>query len=88
MQTVGYEGSQLFSSVEVGGTVTEVCEEDFSQPIPSLSLSNLCGSGGKTLKLVNGISPQSKSGGDDGIHVSGYEGSQLLSFVCNDGVDG
>ena len=48
-----------------------------SHPIPSLSTSNLCGSGGRTVKFLVGISLQSKSGGLGGIQKSGYAGSQL-----------
>ena len=33
--------------------------------------------GGTTLKCLSDISPQSRSGGGEDMHVSGYEGSQL-----------
>ena len=42
-----------------------------SQPIPSLSLSNPCGSEPTTLKFLYEISPQSKSGGYGGMQTSG-----------------
>lgn len=48
-----------------------------SQPTPSLSPSNPCGSLPTTLKLVAFTWEQSRSGGGDGIHTVGYEGSQL-----------
>ncbi len=79
MHTSGYEGSQFFSWV--GWTGSEDVVEPTSQPIPSLSPSNLCGSGGITLKFEYPISPQSKSGGYSGIHTSGYDESQLFSWV-------
>ena len=50
-----------------------------SHPIPSLSPSNLLGSGLITLKFEYPVSPQSKSGGSSGIHTSGYDESQLFS---------
>jgi len=34
-------------------------------------------SGGTTLKCLSNISLQSRSGGGEDMHVSGYEGSQL-----------
>jgi len=42
-----------------------------SQPIPSLSPSNLWGSGCNTVNRFCGISLQSKSGGLDGMQKSG-----------------
>ena len=42
-----------------------------SHPTPSLSPSNLCGSGGNTVKLRCGISSQSTSGGRGGIQTVG-----------------
>ena len=58
-----------------------------SQPIPSPSLSNPWGSGDKTLKFLDDTSAQSKSGGGDGMHTSGYEESQLLNcaYASQDG---
>lgn len=47
-----------------------------SQPTPSKSPSNRCGSGGCTAKRLNGMSPQSRSGGGGGMHTSGYAGEQ------------
>jgi len=32
---------------------------------------------GSQKKILNSISPQSKSGGQGGTHTSGYEGSQV-----------
>lgn len=43
----------------------------FSQPIPSLSESKLCGSGGRTVKLRCSISLQSRSGGGEGMQTVG-----------------
>ena len=60
----------------------------YSQPIPSLSPSNLCGSGCNTVNLFWGISPQSKSGGGGGIQKSGYEGSQSLCIWVDSGGGG
>ena len=48
-----------------------------SHPIPSPSPSNLCGSFGNTAKSLCSISPQSKSGGGDGIQKSRYAASQI-----------
>ena len=45
--------------------------------MPSLSPSNLCGSGCLTRKFRYGMSLQSRSGGGGGIHTVGYDGSQL-----------
>ena len=59
MHTSGYEGSHSW----VGSTGLGDEGEPTSQPMPSLSASNPCGSGCKTLKFANWISPQSKSGG-------------------------
>src|SRR5215211_7012188 len=52
--------------------------------MPSLSLpSNPCGSGGTTSKLRAQTSSQVKSGGGDGIQLSGYEESHVVSsFSC------
>src|SRR2546429_1789127 len=47
--------------------------------MPSRSASKLCGSGRNTLKRRNGMSPQSRSGGGDGMQTVGYDGSQLLA---------
>ena len=52
--------------------------------MPSPSRSNPWGSGGTTLKCLSDISPQSRSGGGEDMHVSGYEGSQLpLTIVAS-----
>jgi len=72
MHTSGYDESQLFSSVVWTGSDLV---DPTSQPIPSLSPSNPCGSGGTTLKLLYPISPQSKSGGYGGMHTLGYDES-------------
>src|SRR5215211_3868113 len=51
-----------------------------SHPMPSLSPSNPCGSEPDTSKFSGTpSSSQFNSGGGDGIHTSGYEGSQELS---------
>jgi hypothetical protein len=42
-----------------------------SQPIPSLSPSKPCGSGGTTAKRRNETSPQFRSGGYGGMHTPG-----------------
>jgi hypothetical protein len=52
-----------------------------SQPVPSQSRSNPCGSGGRTLKFLSVISSQFKLGGGDAIHTSGYEASHDASSV-------
>ena len=55
-----------------------------SQPIPSSSLSNPCLSSPITLKLLYGISLQSKSGGYGVMQTFGYDGSQESLAVCVD----
>ena len=47
-----------------------------SQPIPSRSPSKRCGSGARTTKRRNVISPQSRSGGGGGMQTEGYAASQ------------
>src|SRR5215204_5871957 len=65
-----------------------------SHPMPSLSLSNPCGSGDNTLKLVPSTSSQFKSGGLGGMQKSGYEESHAASpsspspSVCPTGASG
>src|SRR4051812_8412927 len=47
---------------------------------PSYEPSKWCGSGGKTVNRLAPISPQSRSGGGEGMHTSGYDGSQLAAL--------
>src|SRR5215207_2782061 len=54
-----------------------------SHPMPSLSPSNPCGSGGTTSKLRVPTSSQVKFGGRGGIHISGYEESHTVSSVSS-----
>ena len=52
--------------------------------MPSESPSKLCGSDDLTLKFLSGISPQSRSGGDEGMQTSEYAESQLFDiFSCS-----
>ena len=51
------------------GLLTQWKIDYCSHPIPSRSLSNPCGSGRRTVKLLYGISLQSKSGGAGGIQT-------------------
>lgn len=53
-----------------------------SQPMPSPSPSKRCGSGGKTVKCLYEMLPQSRSGGGGGTQMVGYDGSQ---FACSVG---
>ena len=53
------------------------CYSSASQPILSLSLSNPCESGDKTVKFFCPMSSQFKGGGGGWIQKSGYDGSQL-----------
>jgi hypothetical protein len=68
----------VYRKTNLNGSIAVNSAHDYdSQPVPSPSRSNPCGSGGKTVKSLSAISPQSKSGGGRGIHTSGYEGSQF-----------
>lgn len=61
---------------------TELGVYPLSQPIPSSSASNRCGSGASTVNFRYGMSPQSRSGGAGRMQTVGYAGSQLACGGC------
>src|SRR5215217_6109231 len=89
IHTSGYEGSQELSppsssssSSSPSPTSSPPESPAKSQPMPSLSPSNPCGSGDSTLKFRKSTSSQFNSGGGDGIHTSGYDASHSLCTAC------